>query len=87
MPNSVALCLGPHIKVASHWQHVGDLIGLGFVPHTSCTRSRQLTISAIWPVQIQYKIVRFFAGIYSSKELDDMTPEQIIFYYSQNLNP
>jgi len=28
----------------------------------------------------------FFAGIYSCKELDDMKPEQIILYYSQNIS-
>jgi len=38
----------PHIKVAavaSRWQHVGDLIGLGFEPHTSRTRGRRLTLA------------------------------------------
>jgi len=35
-----------------------------------------------------YKIIfGFFAVIYSFKELDDMKLEQIILYYSQNLNP
>jgi len=34
-----------------------------------------------------YVCVRFFAGIYSCRELDDMKPEQIILYYSQILNP
>ena len=27
--------------VAGCWEHVGDLIGSGFEPHTSCTRSKQ----------------------------------------------
>jgi len=36
--------------VASRWQHVGDLIGSWFKPHSSCTRSEHLTTCAIWPV-------------------------------------
>jgi len=38
---------GPHIKVAavaSRWQRVGNLIGLGFERHASRTRSRRLLI-------------------------------------------
>jgi len=31
-------------------------------------------------------IIRFFAGIYNCKELDDMKPEHIILYYSQSYN-
>jgi len=48
-----------HIKVAavaSRWQRVGDLIGSGFEPYTSRTRSRRLTTSTctIWPVKRYY---------------------------------
>jgi len=34
--------------VVSHWQRVGDLIGSGYEPHTSRTRSEHLTTCAIW---------------------------------------
>jgi len=42
VPISAALRQGPHIKVAtvaSRWQREGDLIGSGFEPHTSRTKS------------------------------------------------
>jgi len=42
-----------HIKVAtvaSRLQRVGDLIGSGFEPHTSRTRSRRITTCTIWSV-------------------------------------
>jgi len=34
--------------VASRWQHVGDLIGSGFKPHTYHTRSERLTTYAFF---------------------------------------
>jgi len=40
----------PHFKVAaaaSRWQRVEDLIGSGFEPHTSITRSEHLTTCVI----------------------------------------
>jgi len=54
--NSVSLRQGPHIKVVtvtSRWQRVDYLIGSGFEPHTSRTRSRRLTTRAVWPVSYQ----------------------------------
>jgi len=49
---SFAQC--PHIKVAtvaSRWQSVEDLIGLGFESHTFHTRSGRLINCVIWPVR------------------------------------
>jgi len=49
----VALYHGPHIQAAaaSRWQRMGDLIGSGFEPYTSRTRSSRLTTTCtIWPV-------------------------------------
>jgi len=53
---SPRLCAKAHIlkvaTVANRWQHVGDLIGSGFEPHTSRTRSERLITCAIWPVMV-----------------------------------
>jgi len=49
-PISTALRQSPLIKVAavaSHWQHVGDLIVSGFEPHTFRNRDRQLQVTNI----------------------------------------
>jgi len=42
-------------------------------------------LSVVIILRIFFKMLRFFAGIYSCKELVDIKPEQTILY-SQNLN-
>jgi len=69
VPNSTALRQGSHIKVetlVSRLQRVGDLIGSGFEPYTSRTKSRLL--ATIWLVRIffsacEYHLLSFFGTL------------------------
>jgi len=64
VPISAALRQSAHLKVAtvaSRWQHVGDLIGSGFQPRTSRTKSERLTTCAISFFNFSSKVEKVLA--------------------------
>jgi len=69
--------------VASRWQRVGDLIGSGFEPHTSRTRSEVL--SGRWQYNIVFILLAFdFSTAAATADDINNLNKQIKKHYSWN---